>query len=342
MPTDSQHILIVHISGLARTTLALPALRSLRQHLPKSRITVVSSVAGADLLRLADCANEILPFARFKDAEFLDPRKIFHSATSLRKLRAERFDQAIEFKTGGESGIIFQLAHTRERMSGKKKVIDAALDRISQALGGPRVSSKHIAYEYLRRLEPLGVRPVEPEPRINTMPESDERIERLLVKHDIRSGELIIGLHPGAGAGHPRWPLDSFASIASRMIHNFDARVLVFAGPSERGLAKRLVASLPARRAIAIESPKITDFVSASARLSLFVGNHCGPAHVASAAGAPVVVATTLVGNSPMDLLGSRVEHIRASHVTLISEEDIYEAGCKLFKANRAEFLRSR
>jgi ADP-heptose:LPS heptosyltransferase len=126
------------------------------------------------------------------------------------------------------------------------------------------------------------------------------------------------------------------------MIHNFEARVLVFAGPSERGLAKRLTAMLPARRAIAIESPSMPDFVSGAARLSLFIGNHSGPAHVAAAAGAPVVVASTFIQPSPLDLLGALVEHIRASHVTLVSEEDVYEAACRLLKANRAEFLRSR
>jgi ADP-heptose:LPS heptosyltransferase len=340
--TDSKHILFFHIAGLAQTTLALPALHSLRQQLPQSRITVVSSPTGAELLRLAECADEILPVARFRDAEFLNPRKFYRAAKSLKELRREHFDLAIEFKTGSESSLVFQFVHSRERLSGKKRGVEAALDRLSKAISGASSLGMHVAHEYLRKLEPLGVRPVEAEPRISTLRESDERIERLLAKHNVGFGELLIGVHPGAGEGEPRWPFDRFSSIAARMIHNFDARVLVFAGPSERGLAKRLAATLPARRAIALESPAITDFVSGAARLSLFIGNHSGPAHVAAAAGAPVVVASTFVQSSPQDALGSLVEHVRASHVTLISEEDIYEAACRLLKANRAEFLRSR
>ncbi len=342
MPTASRHILVVHIAGLAQTTLALPALRSLRQHLPQSRITIVSSSTAADLLQLAACADEILPVARFRDAEFLNPRKFYRAAKSLRELRREHFDLAIEFKTGAESGLVLQFIHSRERLSGKKKGIEAALDRLSKAIGHAGAAPRHVAHEYLRKLEPLGVRPIEAEPRIATLRESDERIERLLSKHNVGLGELLIGVHPGASHGRPRWPIDRFASIAARLINNFGARVLVFAGPSERGLAKRLTSMLPARRAIAIESPKITDFVSATARLSLFVGNHSGPAHVASAAGASVVAASTFVQSSPQDLLGPRVEHIRAPHVALISEEDFYEAACRLLKTNRAEFLRSR
>src|SRR5262245_50502156 len=342
MPTAPQHILVVHVAGLAHTTLALPALRSLRRHLPQSRITVVSSPAAADLPLLAECADEVLPVARLRGAEFLNPRKFYRATKSLNELRREHFDLAIEFKPGAESGLVLQFTHARERLSGQKKGIEAALDRISQAISSRPAALRHIAHEYLKKLEPLGVRPIESEPRITTLRESDERIERLLSKHNVGLGELLIGIHPGAGYGRPRWPLDRFASIAARMIHNFDARILVFAGPGERGLAKRLAALLPARRAIALESPKIADFVSASARLSLFIGNHSGPAHVAAAADAPVVVASTSVQPSPQDLLGNRSEHIRAPHVTLIQEDDVYEAACRLLKTNRAEFLRSR
>jgi len=345
MPTAAQHILVIHIAGLEQTTLALPALRALRHHFPQSRITIVSSSTAADLLRLAGCADEVLSVTRFRGAEFLNPRKFYRATKSVGELRREYFDLAIEFTTNTETGVVLQFAHSRERLSGKRslnKGIEAALDRLSQAISKRPAALRHAAHEYLKKLEPLGVRPIEAEPRIATLRESNERIEKLLSKHNVEVGELLVGVHPGAGHGKPRWPIDRFASIAARMIHNFDARVLIFAGPSERGLAKRMAALLPARRVITIENPKIADFVSAAARLSLFVGNHSGPAHVAAATGAPVIVASTQVQPSARDLLGDRIEHIRAPHIALISEEDVYEAACRLLKTNRAEFLRSR
>jgi ADP-heptose:LPS heptosyltransferase len=359
MLSDYRHILVVHVAGLAQTTLALPAFRSLRKHFPRARITAVSSATAADLLRLAGgaasafgaasgergCVDEVLPVARVQGVEFLNPRKIYRASKSLAELRREYFDLAIEFKINTESGVVLQFARPRERMGGKTSFnqgIEAAMDRLSEALSRRPAALRHVAHEYLRRLEPLGVRPVEAEPRITTLREADERIEKLLSKHNIEFGQLLVGVHPGAGPGKPRWPIDRFVSIASRMIHNFDARVLLFAGPNERGSAKRMAAMLPARRAVVLESPKMADFASATARLSLFIANQSGPAHVAAAAGAPVVVASTSVQPSAMDLLGTRVEHVRAPHPSLISEEEIYEAACRLLKTNRAEFLRSR
>ncbi len=343
MPSDLRHILVIHIAGLSQTTLALPALRSLRQHLPQSRITVVSSSTAADLLRMANCADEVLPVARFRGAEFLNPRKFYRATKSLGELRRGYYDLAIEFKTNTESGLILQMAHPRERLGSRKnKPVEAVLDRLTQAISNRPAALTHTAHEYLKKLEPLGVRPVESEPRLTTVREADEQLDKLLSKHNVGFGELLVGIHPGAGAGRPRWPIERFASIGARMIHNFNARILAFAGPNERGLAKRLAAMLPAKRAIAIESPKIASFVSAAARLSLFIANHSGPAHVAAAASAPVVVASTFVQPSPQDLLGARNIHVRAPHVGLISEEEVYEAACRLLKTNRAEFLRSR
>ncbi len=260
-------------------------------------------------------------------------------------MRRSYFDLAVEFKANTEAGIVLQFAHPRERLGKSKRSnggFDALLDRLSQALGNQPATLTHAAHEYLKKLEPLGVRPVEAEPRIATSRESDEHVEKLLGKHGVALGELLVGIHPGAGAGEPRWPIERFASIGARMIHNFDARVLAFAGPNERGLAKRLVAMLPAKHAIAIQSPKIADFVSAAARLSLFIANHSGPAHVAAAAGAPVVAVSVSVNPTARDLLGNRNQHVRAPHVQLISEEDVYEAACRLLKMNRADFLRSR
>jgi len=342
---DGQHILVVHSAGLAETTLALPALRSLRKHFPNSRITVAASSIGADLIRLAGCADEVLPVGRFRHAEVLRPNAFFRSTKAIRQLRQNNYDLAIELKVSSESGIILNQAQPYERLkpaSSAAKVFSEALEKIAQVISSKSPPLTHLAHEYLKKLEPLGVRPIESEPRLTTDREADEQIDKMLAKHNVGFGELLVGIHPGAGQIQHRWPVERFISIGSRLIHNFNARVLVFAGPQERRLAKQIASALPLKRAIAIKSPPITELVSAFARLSLLVANHSGPAHVASAVGTPVVAISTFVKNSSVDVLGGRCEHVRGSHVAIISEEAVYEAACRLLKMNRAEFLRSR
>lgn len=343
--SERQHILVIHLAGLAQTTLALPALRSLRAHYPQARITVAASAAAADLVRLGGCADEVLAIGRLRHAELLNPTSFYRSSKTISELRHANYDLAIEFKTNAESSVALSLANPRERLNVRQKrnqSLGEVIERVAQTIAQKPSIPLHIAQEYLKKLEPLGVRPIEAEPRLATDRQADEQIEKLLGKHKVESGELLVGIHPGAGELRHRWPVERFVSIGARMIHNFNARVLVFAGPQERGMAKRIVSQLPPKRAIAMQSPKIPELVSAFARLSLLVANHSGPAHIAAAVGAPVVAISTFVNHSSMDLLGTRNEHIRGSHVAVISEEAVYEAACRLLKMNRAEFLRSR
>lgn len=345
MITGAQSILVIHIAGLARTTLALPALRSLRQHFPQSRITVVSGATATELLRLAQCADEVLPVGRFRHGEIVAPGKFYRSTKSLGALRRLYFDLAIPFHSGAETEILLQFAQPQARLDKEKTLpqgIQAVLERVSKALSPHSAVRPHLAHEYLRKLEPLGVRPLEAEPRLSTDRAADEHLEKFLQKHGVAFGELLVGIHPGAGLKQNVWPQARFASLAARLIHNFNARVLVFAGPHERGQAKRLVSALPAKRALAFEAPKLPDLISAFARLSLLVANHSGPAHVAAAVGTPVVVISPHPQATAEDVLGPRCEHVRGAHIELISEEAVYEAACRLLKINRAEFLRSR
>lgn len=343
--SDHQHILVIHVAGLAQTTLALPALRSLRAHLPHSRITVAASSACADLIRLAGCADEILPVGRMRHAELLRPGTFYRSTKAIKELRQGNYDLAIEFKVNSEGGILLNLAQPRERLKGLKsngKGLGEMLEKLSQVIAQKTAPMTHTAHEYLKKLEPLGVRPVESEPHLITDRNSDELIDKLLKKHGVEFGELLVGIHPGAGRINHRWPVERFISIGSRMIYNFNARVLVISGPQERKLARQIVSQLPPKKAIALQSPKIPELVSALARMSLLVANHSGPAHVAAAVGTPVVAISTFVKPSSIDVLGSRCEHIRGAHVGLISEEAVYEAACRLLKMNRAEYLRNR
>jgi ADP-heptose:LPS heptosyltransferase len=273
----------------------------------------------------------------------LRPTAFYHSARTLRRLRRVYFDLGIELRAGVEAGLVWQLARVQERLVAQSgasgRGVRYAIERIAESLAKRPPPFKHDAHRYLEILEPLGVRPVEAEPRLATNREADERIEKLLAKSGVQSGELLVGIHPGAGPGRQRWPVERFVSVATRLIYNFDARVLVFAGPYERGLARRIVALLPAKRALAIESPRLADFASALARLSVMVANHSGPAHVAAATGAPVVVASTYAGPSAQDLLSKHHAHIRRERAEAIPEEEVYEAACRLLKTSRAEIL---
>lgn len=345
MPTNPQNILVVHIAGLSQTILALPALRSLRQHLPAARITVAASPAVTDVIRLAQCADEVLPVGRLRGAELFNPRVAYRSSQTLGEIKRSYYDLAIELQHNTESGVLLQLAQPRERLDRRRNTfshgLSVVIERATQRLL-PTAKLTHAAHGYLQKLEPLGVRPIEAEPRLATDSAANARFEKLLEKNGVQSGELLIGIHPGAGRQKPRWEYDHFVNLAARLHHNFNARLLIIAGRQERGMARRLVKALPAKSALAFESVKLTELASALARLSLFVGNHSGPAQLAAAVGAPVAIISPHPEPTALDVLAQRQIHVRAPHISMITEEAVYHAACQLLQANRASVLSAR
>ncbi len=345
MNLEPRRIVVLLVGGLSETTLGLPALRSLREHFKQATIVLATSASTADLARLGECADEILPIARV-GSELLSPTAVYRSILAWRRLGRSAFDLAIELQKSPESSLMLQFINAEERLSVASRpkrgsLLALTAERIVSRITGRTASKEHLAQRYLRLLEPLGVRPVEAEPRLTSDREADLRMEKWFVKNGVRPGELLVGLHPGSGSRTERWPVDRFASIGSRLVHNFNARVIVIAGPSERGLARRLVKLLPERRALTLHSPPIPDLVAVLARLSVLVANHTGPAHVAAALRTPVVTLSATSHAPDEDVLARNHIAVRDTAVDIIPEEDVYNAACRLIKLNRADVLRA-
>jgi ADP-heptose:LPS heptosyltransferase len=341
MRTERQRILIVHIGGLTETILGLPALRALRQHFSDSQISIVTSAAAADIALLGDCADAVMPVARL-NTDLLSPTLAWRSLRLAQSLRDSMFDLVIELHRSRESQLLLRSVRYAKRLgTGEPSVTGLVrlIGRVAQALAQKPAVQEHLAQRYLRLIEPLGVRPIEAEPRLRTEPQNDQKIEKWLARGGIRSGDLLIGIDPGAGARINRWPFDRYVSVAQRLIHNFDARIVVLGGPAERGIAKNLSRKLPSGKSLVLQSPKLSELVSLLARLTVLVTNHSGPAHLAASVRTPVVVASTMNVSTDVNLLSKSHIQLRGASPEMILEEELYEATCRLIKASRAEAL---
>lgn len=344
MKSERLRILVIHIGGLTETTLGLPALRALREQFAESQIHLVTSAAAADIALLGECADEILPVARL-NADLLAPALAWRSLRFFRSLSDSVFDLVVEINRSRESQILLQAVRATRRITtneSSRQGFARLIGRLSEALTQRSGHKEHLAQRYLRLLEPIGVRPIEAEPRLTTARDLDQKVEKWLEKGGIRSGDLLIGIDPGAGPRINRWPFDRYVSIAQRLIHNFDARIVVIGGPREKGIAKQLSRKMPTGKSLVLQSPKLAELVSLLARLSVLVTNHSGPAHVAAAVKTPVVAVSTM--NIPPDVSILSRSHmlLRGASSEMILEEEVYEATCRMIKASRADSLWSR
>ncbi len=334
MADSEQRIFVSHVAGIGQTVLALPALRALRHYFPTAHITVAASNSAFEIIQLSRTADEVLPV--FRRGEIIRPRNSYRSLKSFKAIRRQQFDLTLELKRNPVGGLARYLAQSG---SSTKKI--KLLTQLREAILQRGLKYKHAAQAYLEILAEVGAYPIDTAPKLFTDREADQRIDLRLSKHDFSSGGLLVGIHPGAGKNKLRWATEKFAVVAAKLIHTMDARVIIFAGPNERGLAKHLTQQLPAKKSLALESLSLNDLASATARLSVFITNHSGPAHLAAAVGAPVVVTSSSDRNLDK-LLSPNHLQIQQNSIESITTDEVFEAACQLIQASRAELLWAR
>jgi heptosyltransferase-1 len=96
----------------------------------------------------------------------------------------------------------------------------------------------------------------------------------------------VVLIHPGAGWGAKRWPVERFGVVAEAL-NDLGATVLVNAGPGEEALAASVVRAAHGRAA-AVEC-SLEQLVALTRRVALVIGGDTGPVHLGCALGKPAV-----------------------------------------------------
>ncbi|MBI5202945.1 MAG: hypothetical protein HY925_15245 [Elusimicrobia bacterium] len=136
-------ILVVRLSSLGDVALTVPVYRSLKQHWPGCRITVLVKPAFATVLQGHPCVDEVMPFEGFGDA--------------LSRIRARKFTHLLDLHGNLRSRLIRWLSGIPAQAGYKK---DALARRLFVAFGWSSPAlARHTLDRYLAALSAWGVRP---------------------------------------------------------------------------------------------------------------------------------------------------------------------------------------
>lgn len=371
----ANRIILSHVTGIVETVLVTPVLEALRAAFPEAAIEVVASIASAPVLARSRVSPRVWTVGHWREGELLDPRHLWRTVRTIRELQGEPADLLIELlrdgpgphlgsQTGPQMGAWLRAClppsawHLtpsglhRERA----RPWERWLRRLWPAIADGRKKGElsvplHRTQEWLRSLEPLGVRPVVSAPRLRTDPATDrevaQRSERVAASRGSSPHGLLIGLGGSGGAVGMDWTKERVVSLARRLAHHFDARILLLDDPVRPGFRREVEPEL--RRAIPGRSIRIParlsfdETLSSLARLSLLVAPLGPIAHLAAAVGTPVVAITRDATPGPLDLLSPHTLHVRPSHGEFLADEErVYDGACQLLHISRAELLSSR
>ncbi|HKC63366.1 MAG TPA: glycosyltransferase family 9 protein, partial [Pyrinomonadaceae bacterium] len=169
--------------------------------------------------------------------------------------------------------------------------------------------------------------------------DEDASVEQMLRKERASAGAPLVGLFPGAGEPGSRWPLEQFMELADYLVRNDSVRVVLFAGPKERAIAKEMRARFP-RSTIIFDRLTIPQMASMFARLSVFISDNTGPLQIAAAVGTSVVaLLSRSVPDSFAPIEEDRHRVIRKQRMSELTTNEVYEVARELLAAGRTATL---
>lgn len=318
--------------------MSLPALRAIRERFPYAQITVAVGKPGGDLIGLSGYANDILEVDRVSLRDGPTLISIGRIIKLVSNVRKAKFDFVIDLHSYYETNILGFLSGASHRLYSRRE--NRSLDYLANFKPRPAKESEktHLIDRYLDLLKPLGIQNPPRTPKLKTNAGADSAVEALLKKEKADSGELLVGLFPGAGHIGRRWPAERFAELADHLVRNDRVRVIVFAGPEEREIVAQMRPLFPPGT-IFFDRLTIPQLVSAQARLTLFISNDTGPVHIASAVGTPVIVLLDRPDPHSFVPIGEANRAIGGHTISEISVAKVYQAAHEQLAATRTDQL---
>ena len=291
-PDDPRAILLVQLDHLGDAIITSVMLPPLRRRYPHASIEVLAGPWNRELFEAMPEVDRVHVSRVNRFARGCRFGWILSTFWSGYRLRRRKFDLAIDVRGEFPLALILWLSGARRRLGwncggGGFLLTDT-----------PRfVPDRPEAESRLALLAELGIQPDASgearRPTFHPTEQSRRRVARRLAEsawEEPSEGPRIV-LHVGAGTPAKGWPAESWQELVGRLVVRLGARIVLVGGPRDRAVARRILG----RRAwpdLADCTGRL-DVVELAALLEqadLVVGADSGPAHLAAAVGAPVVV----------------------------------------------------
>lgn len=288
---------------LGELVLALPALEAAARSWPSPPLVqVVERLVPA--LRMSGADVGVLPLA--------DRRRVVRAAAALRRHRP---DVGVLLTPSFSAALIFALAGVRDRRGtatdGRTWLLTDPVDRApllrdhrvreylclvdavpAPGAAGPGGDGGAAPGDRRRRRDGRG-RPgagEPPPPRLARLDRAREAWRELASRRGIGgdADRPVVGLAPGANAPARRWPADRYAELAGRL-SAAGCAVRVFGGPGEASITREVAERVDGADDLGGRTD-LWELAGGLAACDAVVGNDSGAAHLAAAAGRPLVV----------------------------------------------------
>ncbi len=277
---SAKKIVVVDLGFLGDSVHTVPALHELKRNHPDSVLHVVSSVLGAEVLRLAPCVDRVWPVELHPQR-----RRLKDQFGIIRMLRHERFDLAVNF-SGADRTVIWTAATGAKRRLGHQASRHHFWNRWLIDTWVPQQSRELPVYEQRRQvLAAAGYRLGRVEFDLAIPADAVQWAEAR-----VQPGSVHLSIN--ASSPFKEWPLPRWAELCRLLLKNPDLRLVATCGPAERerDRLRHLAEAVGSDRLLALgKDLTVPHLAAVLGRCAVHVGADSGVTHLAFALGIPTV-----------------------------------------------------
>jgi heptosyltransferase-2 len=268
--------------------MATPALRSLRENLPRARLLGIARPYLLPLFGGNKWLDALVPWEHKGRSRGLSTWR------ALVQLRRERLDLLILLRGSLSAGLF-------ARLSGAKRIACYGRGGLQWLVRNPvpplhqgqKTTPVSAVDDYLNLVEHLGFQVTSRQLALATTTADEAAADALWQRMKLAPANRVLLLNAGGAYGEAKhWPAEYCVSLALRAAREFDLTTLVLCGPAERGAAAEIenAARHPLVRSLAKEDVSFGTTKAIIRRSRLMVTTDSGPRHIASAFETPTVV----------------------------------------------------
>ncbi len=281
---------VISISGIGNTILAIPFLKNIRRDIDTNIILIL---LNEDLGNMFKDAGLIDDFLLFRKSILVDLILLF-------KLYRQKFDYSFTIFPSNKFGfnVLTFLIAAKSRVSHRYKGGFFRFD----FLVNNKVAVNSVIHDLEQNLNLLNVlsgknKNIDYNLELKFNHNDFKVIEQYLEDKNLND-KFLVGVHPGGGGswdknwqGHKkRWPLEGFADLSRKLIKDKDAYIIIFGGLEERLLKHRLADCIEDKaRVFVVDNQPLHLTALFIKHCNLFISNDTGLMHLSSILSVPTL-----------------------------------------------------
>ncbi|MCP5492189.1 MAG: lipopolysaccharide heptosyltransferase II [Chlamydiales bacterium] len=259
--------------------MATPVLADLKEAYPEAEITAMCKRPMGELLEKDPHVDQIFSF----DKPSTLWRRFRHRSV-IEKLRQGNYDLGVLLTNSFSSAWWFWQGRVKWRIGYKASGRGFLL---TEGKVYPKQRSfQHLVKTYRALLGAEGER----SPKLYLSEEEKAGAWKLLERFDVKPGDCLIGINPGAAYGEAKcWLPERFAEVAKNLLEDARCKIVFFGDAGSKATVNAICKDLPERAINLAGLTTLRELMAIISLLRVFLTNDSGPMHIAAALGCRVV-----------------------------------------------------